>query len=55
MERYKCNDYFQLQEATNVVSQLVSNRKQEYYKNIALKLTTPKQVPKHTDQLLKIL
>ena len=30
---YNCNDYFQLQEATNVVSQVVSNRKQEYYNN----------------------
>ena len=34
---YKCNDYFQLQEVANVWSQIVSNRKQEYYNNIALK------------------
>ena len=38
----KCDDYFQLQETTNVVSQVVSNGKQEYYNNIALKLNNPK-------------
>ena len=27
---YECNDYFHLQEATDVVSQVVSIRKQEY-------------------------
>ena len=30
---YKWNDYFQLQQVTNVVSQVVSTRKQEYYNN----------------------
>ena len=39
---YKCNGYFQLQEATNVVSQIASNRKQEYYNNIFVKLNNPK-------------
>ena len=38
---YKYKDYFQLQEATNVVSQIVSNRNQEYFNNIALKLNNP--------------
>ena len=40
--KYKCNDYFQFQEATNVVSHLVSNRKQEFYNDIALTLNNPK-------------
>ena len=39
---YKCNDYFQLQEATNAVSPVVSDRKQEYYNNTALKLNKSK-------------
>ena len=51
--RYKCNDYFQLQEATNVVSQVVSNRKQEYYNNIALKLNNSKTSAKTYWSILK--
>ena len=51
---YKCNDYFQLQEATNAVSQLVSNRKQEYYNNIALNLNNPKTSAKTYWSILKI-
>ena len=50
---YNCNDYFQLQEATNVVFQLVSNRKQEYYNDIALKLNNPKTSAKTYWSILK--
>ena len=39
---HRGNDYFQLQEATNVMSQVVSDKKQEYYNNLALKLNNPK-------------
>ena len=51
--RYKCNDYFQLQEASNIVSQVVSNRKQEYYNSIALKLNNPKTSAKTYWSILK--
>ena len=47
---YKCNEYFQLQEAANVVSQLISNNKQEYYNYMALKLNNLKKSAKHTGQ-----
>ena len=50
---YRCNDYFQLQEATNVVSQVVPNRKQEYYSNITLKLNNPKTSAKIYQPILK--
>ena len=50
---YKCNDYFQFQEATNVVSQVVSHGKQEYYNNIALKLSNPKRGAKTYWSILK--
>ena len=49
----KCNDYFQLQEATNVVPQVVSNRKQENYNNIALNLNNPKTSTKTYWSILK--
>ena len=42
---YTCNDYFKLQEAANVVFQLASNIKQEYYNDIAL--NNPKTSAKH--------
>ena len=51
---YKCNDYFQLQEATNV-SQVVSNRKQEYCNNIALKLNNLKTSAKAYWSILKTI
>ena len=46
---YKYND----QEATNVVSQVVSNRKQEYKNNIALKLDNLKTSTKSYWSVLK--
>ena len=50
---YKGNDYFQLQEATKVVSQVVSNRRQEFYNNIALKLNNSKTSAKTYWSILK--
>ena len=52
---YKCKDYFQFQEATNGVCQLVSNRKEEYYNNIVLKLNNPKTSAKTYWPILKTL
>ena len=50
---YKWIDYFQLQEATNVVSQVVSNGKQEYYNHKALKSNNPKKSAKTYWSILK--
>ena len=50
---YKSNDYFKLQEATNLVSEVASNRKQEYYNNTALKLNNPKKSAKTYWSILK--
>ena len=41
---YKGNDHFQLQEAAKAVSQVVSNRRQEFSNNIALKLNNSKTI-----------
>ena len=39
---YKCNDYLRLKEATVLVSQVVTKRKEDYHNIIASKLSNPK-------------
>ena len=38
---YKFNDHLHLQEATNVVSEVITKRKQDYQNNLALRLNNP--------------
>ena len=49
----KNSDYFKLQEATSVVSELISRRKKEYQKHLALKLSDPMTNAKTYWSLLK--
>ena len=51
---HKNSDYFKLQEATSVVSELISRRKEEYQKHLALKLSDPMTNTKTYWSLLKI-
>ena len=50
---HKNSDYFKLQEATSVVSELISRRKEEYQKHLALKLSDPMTNAKTYWSLLK--
>ena len=38
---YKFNDHLHLQEATNLVSEVIAKRKQDYHSNLALRLNNP--------------
>ena len=38
---YKFNDHLHLQEAANVVSEVITKRKQDYQNNLALRLNNP--------------
>ena len=49
---YKCNDYLQLEEATNLVSQVIAKRKEDYH-IIASKLNNPKTSAKAYWSILK--
>ena len=51
---HKNSDYFKLQEATSVVSELISRRKEEYQKQLALKLSDPMTNAKTYWSLLKL-
>ena len=50
---HKDRDYFKLQEATSVVSELISRRKEEYQNHLALKLSDPMTNAKTYWSLLK--
>ena len=50
---HKGSDYFKLQEATSVVSELISRRKEEYQNHLALKLSDPMTNAKTYWSLLK--
>ena len=52
---HKNSDYFKLQEATSVVSELISRRKEEYQNHLALKLSDPMANAKTYWSLLKTL
>ena len=50
----KDSDYFKLQEATSVVSEVISRRKKEYQNHLALKLSDPMTNVKTYWPLLKM-
>ena len=49
----KDSDYFKLQEATSVISEVISRRKQEYQNHLALELSDPMTNVKTYWSLLK--
>ena len=51
---HKDSDYFKLQEATSVVSEMISRCKEEYQNHLALKLSDPMTNAKTYWSLLKI-
>ena len=38
---YKFNDHFHLQEAPNLVPEVIGKRKQDYHNNLVLRLSNP--------------
>ena len=50
---YKFNDYLQFQEATNLVSKVIANRKQDYHGNVALNRNNPETSTKTYWSILK--
>ena len=52
--RYKFHDHLHLQEATNLVSEVIAKRKQDYLNNLAIRLNNPATSAKPYCSIFKI-